>query len=730
MKAAQRPQSSSLGLAVFAGTLTCIFIVSAIWGMAGRADSAALSRDTALARNGLNLVIREVQETVNRSAVWDDAVANLDNTFNPAWARANIETYFRNVSGFERSFVIDADGEPVFASADGGAEAFPPYRQLGGIIVDIVRSREAERGPYRNIRPGRQIISRPVTQSIIGVIDGRLVLLTAALVQPDSGRALPRGAKAPIIVMAQTLDERFLAQFSERFLLDGVTASIGPAGAPRGRGEVAIHDAYDRTVATLHWRPVRPGSKMLASIAAPLAVVMLLLGFVVSVLMKQRARYEEELRAGEAQAKHMAQHDALTGLPNRALLIEHIEIAIHGLRETGQTPAVHLIDLDRFKEVNDTLGHNAGDELICAVASRLLPLCAPGETLARLGGDEFALVQRNVDEAAALAMAGRLLLALAEPMELSAGHVQIGASVGVAVVDCPNLDPIETIRRADMALYASKADGRGRATAFHPEMDATLRERRRIEIDLRTALASGGLYVVYQPLVDGDGLAYGFESLLRWRHPTRGELAPGMFVPIAEECGLIEEIGLYTLRRTFEDARRFPHHRFAINVSAHQLRTGSLPLRLAALTAELGVRPAQFELEITERVLLGDGPQTLAQLRQLKAMGFTIVLDDFGTGYSSLSYLHRYPVDKIKIDRSFVRGLGRDPQADVVVHAIVNIARALGIRVLAEGVETDHEYAALRLIGCHEAQGFLFGRPAPVEKIAERLANLEAERAA
>jgi diguanylate cyclase (GGDEF)-like protein len=437
--------------------------------------------------------------------------------------------------------------------------------------------------------------------------------------------------------------------------------------------------------------------------------------------LEQMERAQTAIAASEARVRHLAYHDTLTGLANRALLGERLAHALEVARRNGGMFAVHCIDLDQFKAVNDTFGHQAGDELIRVAADKLSTLCRKADTISRLGGDEFAIVQLNATPASASALADRLVKAMAEPIDLAIGQVHVGCSVGVTMIEDPSIDPLEALRQADLALYRAKGNGRGQYAFFEQEMDAAVRTRRALQADLRAALASGGIELAYQPQVNGEGAIVAVEALARWRHPELGMVAPSLFVPIAEECGLIVDFGFYTLKRAFEDSARWPQIKIAVNVSAHQLRMKDFVSRVVLLLQETGVDARRFELEITEGVLLGDDPTTHDTLKRLRELGFSMALDDFGTGYSSLSYLRRYPIDKIKIDRSFITNLGVDAEAEAVIFAIVNLAHSLNLNVVAEGVENQDQCTALRSAGCKSVQGYLFGKPMPATKIDQLL---------
>ena len=438
-----------------------------------------------------------------------------------------------------------------------------------------------------------------------------------------------------------------------------------------------------------------------------------------------------ERRRSQERLSHMARHDALTGLPNRMLLREHMEHALARVRRGGAA-AVLCLDLDGFKGVNDTLGHPAGDELLRLVARRLKDCTREADLVARLGGDEFAIVQESADQPAdAAALAGRLVEALRAPFDLRGQRVEIGTSIGVVPADGAASTPDELLRSADIALYRAKADGRGTWRFFEPGMDVEMQARRALELDLRRALAEGQFELHYQPLVEADGRALaGFEALVRWRHPERGMVSPAEFIPLAEETGLIRPMGAWVLARACADAARWPEHvKVAVNLSPVQFAKGDLVGEVERALAASGLPAHRLELEITESVLLQDNAGTLGVLHRLRALGVSIAMDDFGTGYSSLSYLRSFPFDKIKVDQSFVRDLGRGKGSVEIVRAVVGLGQALGMCVLAEGVETPEQLAVLRDEGCDEVQGYLFSKPRPVRDVPGIIAGYPVAKA-
>jgi len=434
------------------------------------------------------------------------------------------------------------------------------------------------------------------------------------------------------------------------------------------------------------------------------------------------ATYDDvtERQRVEKQAVFLARHDALTRLPNRVLFHERVEQALAQVGRGAQA-AVLCLDLDRFKAVNDTLGHPIGDALLQAVADRLQACVREVDTVARLGGDEFAVVQTGMESSAhAKLLARRIVDVISQPYDLGGHHVVIGTSIGVALAPDDGTHPDELLKNADMALYRAKLEGRGTYRFFEPEMDERLQARRALELDLRSALAAGEFEMFYQPLVSlTANQICGFEALMRWHHPTRGLVSPAEFIPVAEEIGLIVPLGQWALNQACTEAAGWPESvKVAVNLSPVQFKGGSLVHAVIDALYRSGLPARRLELEITESVLLQNNKTTLATLHDLRDLGVRIAMDDFGTGYSSLSYLRSFPFDKIKIDQSFVRDLCGKPDSIAIVRAVAGLGASLGMMTTAEGVETHAQLAQLRAECCTEVQGYLLSRPCPAGDVA------------
>ena len=431
-----------------------------------------------------------------------------------------------------------------------------------------------------------------------------------------------------------------------------------------------------------------------------------------------------EQRLADARVRYLAHHDTLTGLANRVQLRQRIPEFLDRPADVQVSTAFMMIDLDGFKGINDTLGHDVGDQLLILVARRLQKLVRETDFVARLGGDEFVIVQPGLQQPAEAALFARhVLQRLAEPADVAGHQVRIGASIGIAFHPKDGQDCDALLKHADIALYSAKASGRGAFRCFDEQMILAVKEHHMLESDLRRALDNRELEVYFQPEFSGTSLQItGFEALARWRHPVRGYISPEIFIHVAEQCGLINRLGCWVLEQACSVAADWQRpHRVAVNVSLMQLREPGLQDDVAAILARTGLPAELLEIEVTESVMADDNRCVLDTLHALKAMGICITLDDFGTGYSSLSYLRRFPFDKIKIDKSFVQGQANDQGVRVILEAILAMCHNLGLAVVGEGVETRQQLLMLQHRGCSEVQGYLLGRPMPAERVEEFL---------
>jgi len=515
-----------------------------------------------------------------------------------------------------------------------------------------------------------------------------------------------------------------LSELAERYQVADIRlVASAPADSSSG---LALRSPNGTVGGWLTWSPARPGDAMLHRFLWALILVALLFSAILVFVVQRLRAAAEQIELRERQIQRLAGQDELSLLPNRRSFDLTLDQSLTDLSRPGASLAVMLIDLDRFKAVNDTYGHNAGDELIRQVASRLSGAIQPGDTVARLGGDEFGIIRTHVaTQAGCAALGERILACLTEPFLIMDVEVTIGCSIGIAMAPRDATNRLTLLKLADTALYEAKNGGRNRYAFFEPQMNRSLQLKRMVEDDLRRAIENDELTLHYQPQVSVDGSTIvGIEALVRWPHPEHGMIPPSDFIAIAEERGLIVPLSEWVLRRACTEAKRWEGVRLAVNVSPIQFRHKDFVANVIRIIQETDFDPTRLELELTEGVLIEDADAAEAAMMDIRAHGVGLALDDFGTGYSSLIYLRRFAFDKIKIDRSFLEYMEATGESAILVHSMAHLGRALGLRVCAEGVETAEQHRFLQAIGCHELQGFLFSRGVPAEQI-DRLLSVE-----
>ncbi|MEN4589230.1 putative bifunctional diguanylate cyclase/phosphodiesterase [Pantoea agglomerans] len=633
------------------------------------------------------------------------------------WLDENIGLWLYEMFGHQLILVLDQQNQIVRVWREGQPVSAPEDDPLIGEVLQSSLVNDPAR--HDNADYAR--------------VTNRAAALAVGNIQRESN-ALPRFR----LVSLKFLDDGYLAGLAERNQLQGLHFSDGTPQPGTGARYLLIAQAGE-AVGYLNWIPSRPGAQMLRTIGpstglAVLAISLLCL-YMVRRLWNSSVNLSQSmlrLGASEAQAQHLAFHDVLTGLPNRALVEDRLTQALALATRHDQRVALLLIDLDRFKTINDTHGHHAGDELIIAVAQRLSRIVRASDTVGRIGGDEFIVVMPDVDNIGQVhSLAQRIIDELSEPFTLFGSDVWSGASIGLALAPKDGVDRLELMRKADIALYEAKSGGRGTYRQFERAMDESVRTRQTIAADLRTALHTHqGLEVWYQPLMDiGGQQMVGIEALLRWHHPARGLIAPGEFIAIAEETGLIIPLGEWVLAEACVTQQRFPELLVAVNVSPVQFRSTGFVERVMAIVSQNGGDPKRLELEITEGVLIEDEREARAIIVELRDASFRIALDDFGTGYSSLNYLSNFPVDKIKIDRSFTQSLGVAENSVAIVESVVKLGHAMGLMVTAEGVETPGQMSALADAGCNQLQGYLFSQAVPADQLSALMKTIAPDNA-
>ncbi|HEY6048260.1 MAG TPA: bifunctional diguanylate cyclase/phosphodiesterase [Sphingomicrobium sp.] len=713
-------QLSYMAMAVLI-TVAVVAITGLYWSTR-QSDAVSVERQVRVARHSIDITLDELalqQETV---AVWDESALEMAKASpNRQWLFDNVGSWLHRIFAHDAGFLLNGRDQLVQAVDEGNL--IPPDRydvlrpQLQPVI-DAVRGRVRVLNGKHDRLPGEALAAnstvrttpRAIHSTRLLMLGGRPAAVSAMLIKPSTPDYAKPSPKWPILISVRYLDASFLDELQSRYVIDRPHFSVWPDHRS-GEAAVDVRTQSGNRLGYLIWTPELPGSRILRTLLPTVVASLAILALLMTALTRSLTQTLNERAAFEARAAHLAYHDSLTGLPNRALLNERLQHALSALHRGGKLSLL-LIDLDRFKRINDTLGHLAGDQLIRDFAARLSRLIRRGDTVARLGGDEFAVLLcenwefQEIDE-----LCSAIIALFDVPFTLLDTQVFGGASIGAVHASASTRDATELLRRADVALYRAKADGRGCARVYDSGMDENNQIRARLEADLREGLEAGQFAVWHQPQVDREKRLVGQELLLRWNHPLLGCVGAQDIIPLAEETGLILPIGEWMLDQAAKIAAASPELFTAVNLSPLQLAEPGFAERLIDTFAAHGVDFGRVELEVTEQVMLDRTTAAMSNLWTIREAGFRIALDDFGTGYSSLSYLRQLAVDKIKIDRSFVADLQDSRDARAIVAAIVTLGRAIGLTVSAEGIETEEQAEILVAAGCDQLQGFLFGMP-------------------
>jgi diguanylate cyclase (GGDEF)-like protein len=722
-----------------------LFGTWSLWATTNQVDESIRKRQANDVQLALGAVLDDLAQSQAGVAIWDPAYAEAQKARPDAeWLDKNVGTWLNYVFHHEFDIIIDGQDRPVYAMRDGERVAPAIFSRVRSALLPLIQAARGslrrapnthERLPNQKLAQNSTVRTSPAAFHATDLVkvSGRAAAASVMRMIPDAKLVVGPAGRQPMLVSIRFLDGKLMEDLSRvRGIRD---ARVLPASALSKTGIYSVPLRSSRGVLLGHlgWRPDMPGRDILRSIAkrgggaaAALIALLAALIFVVGRLMFRDARSigaleaaRVELQAKEARAQYLANHDVLTSLPNRAAFNRFVDGSAGNIAQ--QALGVLLIDLDKFKHVNDTLGHLAGDQLIQSVAGRLSARLPRSGLLARLGGDEFAICLTEDLEAESLrTLAEACLAELRKPFPILGSEVQIGGSIGIAMGTPRSSDRNELLRKADIAMYSVKGSGRDGYRFFTAEMDESLANRRALEADLRMALSvQQQLFVAYQPKMDASGATVvGLEALVRWDHPGKGLLTPDLFIPIAEEAGLIHALGSWVLAEACRVSKMWPSLTMAVNVSPVQFKAKGFAASIRSIVQTWGVDPRNIELEVTEGILIDDAEEVRAALHDLRDAGFRIALDDFGTGYSSLSYLKQFKVDRIKIDKSFVKRLGRDQEAIAIVQAVIALGHAMNLSVTAEGVETMEQGSLLRTIGCDELQGYLFSKALREEELS------------
>ena len=711
---------------ILIGLLVAGLVGGFIWIAAEKSDSLSIERQQHVIATVLDQSFRAIAHDQEAATVWDDSIRQLRaGRYDPVWIDENLGVWFNTYYGHDEIFIVDGANKLIYAMRQGRREDPAAYDKsidaAGAALITELRAK-LRRG---DVVPKASSVLSPGAIDL-GTIHGHPAIISVKPIIGDTGDLVDKPGTEHFHISIRYLDGSFIDDVARRYeLADGQFSKTLPANGDLG--SVALRTRTGALVGYFLWDPFRPGSAMLRQVAPALIVSLFVVFGLVGWLLRRISQNALQLSAAHSRAQHLADHDPLTGLANRAQFDKQLSAQLVALGGSGKTLALLYLDLDHFKNVNDHLGHPTGDLLISAL-SRILQAVSPDDLVARLGGDEFAIIHVADDAAdSSDALAREIHRALARPIDLGLGEVLIGASIGIAVAPRDGTDPIDLVRKADIALYDAKHTGRRRHSFFTDAMGDLIRERSEIEHELREAMQRNqGISVVYQPFFAAQsGVLLGAEALVRWEHPTRGAMLPESFIPVAEECGLIETLNEWVLEQACRAAARWPSGTISVNLSPVQLRNPALAERVYAILKRARLTPGRLELEITETSFLEASEQCRSNLGWLRDIGVQVALDDFGTGYSSFKHLRGFEIDRVKIDQSFVAAIQLGQGGSPVIQAIVDLARLSGLATTAEGVETEQQRRYLTSIGCDVLQGYLLAEPLGAEEAEARFTVLE-----
>ncbi len=732
-----------IGAAIaFFGLVLLAIIAYAGWS----SNETTIERERTLVENAINFRIARMLSEQKSVAWWDEPITKItDANVDFEFADNEFGIFLTETYGHDEVHILNAEDRPLYSYFGGKRQEPADFEARRSAVEPVISEARRERDAHSTLRARPDTFSQLQTNykvlagggdaarwaGHIVSVAGRPAVVTVMTIVPNIDTSLLKGTPN-LLVGIKYIDQQLISEIGRSLLLNDLTLANQPNNADGVFSEPFVGDD-GIPIGFLTWTTRRPGQVLLTIILPLVAVAVVATGLLSRTMFRRLKRTSMALARSESQARHEAKHDALSGLPNRVHMVEKIEAFLHSpvAKRTGQRAVAAYIDIDRFKDINDTLGHEAGDQLISAVAQRLVGRLRPQDFLSRFGGDEFAILCAPAGHEAAVTLARRIAQAFDSPFNIKGQNIRVTASVGLAIAPENGTSADELMRHADIALYEAKNQGRDRAILFCSDMARQVEHRRSIELALRNALDDDALDLHYQPIISCEtGAVVGVEALLRWEHPIYGEMSPAEFIPIAENAGLLPSLGEWVLTRAMMDARRWPKLEVAVNLSPVQMRHVDLEGTLRRLVAEHQIDPRRFTLEITENVMLEATDRVNTILDAIRAMGFKTALDDFGTGYSSLSYLCTFRFDKIKIDRSFVARISEIDTSRTIIKSVVALGRGLGMSIVAEGIETEFEAEMMTQFGCTELQGFFFARPLPAEGMVEFLKSFKPRQAA
>jgi len=701
-------------------------VLASLFIGASETDTIALARQRETIEHAISQHGRALAREFRAQTIWGEAYEKTQAGDN-AWMRAFYGDYLGRLLGYNQIYVLDANNTPVFGFSSDG-KAILNSADMAAELDDLIRAARdpASMPDYDAIVTNIPMINGHVERHV-AVVDARSfgghpATVVVSTILPDRGYPNPPNAQPMLLVGVDYIDKAFTRQLGENFGFRDMQWVAHDT--PSGDASDVIKARNGEPVGTLAWRTDRPGLEFIRHVAPGLSLSLVLVGLLTYLLVMWGRQQAKRILDSEENAKLAARTDSLTGLPNRIAMREELRCMLDDAQEHARPMAVLAIDIDDFKAINEAFGAAVADGLLVACAHRLDRLRPSGAFIARPEGDHFTVLAPGLDADSTREFAEDLIASLAEPFDLPGGtSVFATASVGYAISPADGNKGDDLLRRAELAVERAKDLGGKVAVPFAPEMDAEASYRHMLEIALRNAVADGAINVFYQPLLDASGsVVVGVEALARWTDPTYGSVSPDIFIPLAEETGLIQNLGKLVLRRAVEDGKAWPSVNVAVNVSASQIHHGDLVEVVREILEESQFPAQRLEIEITESVLLADERRANEQMRGLQGLGVKVALDDFGTGYSGLQYLRRFGFDKLKIDRSFIDGAGEPQDNSVILASIIKLGQALSLTITAEGVETVQQQRWLQQSGCHQLQGYLFSRPIPADQMTAFIA--------
>lgn len=653
--------------------------------------------------------------------------------YDTSWLYHNVALWLKENYGFSRTLLLDQEGKYRFVDGPNVYEKWVTRNLLNSLqpAVRAVQKRylaslkELPSGLFY-FDPDYRINEHTLSETGVVSIKGNIYLFSVVAIAPELMKLVSRRTTPAILVNFKQLNGELLAEIGRVSALEGMVLDSIPA-LESGGPSIDLKAPDGTTIGHIHWQAEQPGQEMQSRITPVLAVLALALvglSIVVMAFIRQSTRH---LASSRADAVRASLHDPLSGLPNRRQFKQLLVRTLDDPQVVKRGAAVLYFDLDRFKDINDTLGHAAGDSVICAIAERLRRILPENGIVARISGDEFALLLPDCpNEAHAEQIMSRLQDMMVQPVSFGPDEIHVSVSMGAALAPRDGLEAEELLRKADIALYDAKSNGRNRWSFFEPSMQEHVRTKDEIARELRKAVDEDLLDVAYQPQCDSrSDKVVAIEALARWNRPNTGAVPPASFIPVAEETGLINDLGLWILRRACRDAHRWPGIIVSVNVSPTQFKHPRFVDRVIATLEEFDLDPERLEIEVTETVFAGRDKKTLQSLKRLKDLGIKIALDDFGSGYSSLSYLRHFPFDTLKIDQDFISAMNDSPEARAIVRTIIRLGQALGMTIVAEGIEEKQQAEYLAANGCHRLQGYFISHPLPAKDLDEFLADHE-----